>query len=167
MRQSDSSLLSRSRLSLSGRSMTHRFSLYKLRNTERAILFTSLFHAQGRVAVQRIARFSPSEVSLSDCIENAEVPMQVRHRVIHCFYGWRPILDPPQPAIALVDGAAVVLHVRPDPESPRQYERFPFDFLWEEDDYVPQHTRRHETRLRSRSPRRHTQHDGDETSLMA
>jgi hypothetical protein len=93
--------------------------------------------------------------------------MQVRHRVIHCFYGWRPILDPPQPAIALVDGAAVVLHVRPDPESPRQYERFPFDFLWEEDDYVPQHTRRHETRLRSRSPRRHTQHDGDETSLMA
>ena len=96
---------------------------------ERAVLFTSLFHAQEQVEVQRIARFSHSEVSLSDCIEQAEVPMQVRHRLIHCFHGWRPILRPPHPAIVLPDGAAIVLHVRPEPDSPRQHDRFPFDFL--------------------------------------
>ena len=134
---------------------------------ERAVLFTSLYHAREQIAIQRIARFHPSDIRLADCIENAEVPMQVRHRLIHCYYGWRPILDIPHPAIDINDGAAIVLHVRPEPDSPCQQQQYPFDFLWEEDAYVPQHAIRHETRPRSRSPRRHQHGDDDETSLMA
>ena len=131
---------------------------------ERAVLFSSVFHAHQQVAFQRIARFCLSEVHLQECIDNAEVPRQVRQRPIQAFYGWRPILMPPQPRTELRDGAAVVLHVRQAPETIGQYERYPFDFLWQEDDYVPQHTAH---RTRSRSPRRPHQESDDEASLLA
>ena len=107
------------------------------RHFERATLYTMIFHARAQVAIQRIARFSRSPVHLSDCVDYAEVPHQVRHRLIHGYYGWRSIHDHPQPATQLVDGAAIVIHIRPEPDSPSQHEQYPFDFLWENDDYVP------------------------------
>ena len=131
---------------------------------ERAVLFSSVYHAHQQVAFQRIARFCLSELHLQECIDNAEVPRQVRHRPIQAFYGWRPILPPPQPRTAVVDGAAVVLHVRQAPETLGQFERYPFDFLWQEDEYVPQHTSH---RTRSRSPRRHDSASDDEVSCLA
>ena len=137
------------------------------RHFERAVLYTSIYHAQAQVAIQRIARFSRSAIHLSDCIAEAEIPLQVQHRLIHGYYGWRTIHNPPLPAMNLADGAAVVVHVRPEPDSPSQHERYPFDFLWANDAYVPQHTRRPELRPRSRSPRRQVQHENDEASFMA
>ncbi|CAL1158649.1 unnamed protein product [Cladocopium goreaui] len=131
---------------------------------ERAVLFSSVYHAHQQVAFQRIARFFLSELHLQECIDNAEVSRQVRHRPIQAFYGWRPILSPPQPRTAVVDGAAVVLHVRQAPETLGQFERYPFDFLWQEDEYVPQHTSH---RTRSRSPRRQDSASDDDVSFLA
>lgn len=67
---------------------------------ERAVLFSAVYHAPLNVAIQRIARFSLSQVDPVDSLENAEVPDQAWHR-------------PCKDSVILPDGASVVIHVRP------------------------------------------------------
>ena len=132
---------------------------------ERATLFTTIFHAPPAMALQRIARFSLQATYLTDCIENAEVPDQVRHRPIEGYYGWQHVQDPPHPATMFRHGASIVLHVRPLPDEPIQ--QYPFDFLWEDDEYLEQHTRRPRSRSPRRPPRTPPADRGDVTSLLA
>ena len=87
---------------------------------ERAVLFTALYYTQHDIITQRIMRFCDTQIHLQDAINMAEVPIQstmMQERLIRAYYGWRPILRPPEAPIDLIDGASVVLHVRP-PDDP-------------------------------------------------
>ena len=83
---------------------------------ERAVLFSNVFHAPDAVAIQRIMKFSGSTLHLHQCLDTAEVPLQVRHRPIQGFYGWRPIPRETVAPLQLPDGASVVIHIRPEGE---------------------------------------------------
>ena len=84
----------------------------------------------------------------------------MRHRPIAVTYGWRPILDPPHPAIPVQDGAAITINVRPAfDECPAELR----SMYWHPDE-VAHYLQRHD---RSRSPRRDNPEHGDETALMA
>ena len=94
-----------------------------------------------------------------DCIGNAEVPDQVRHRPIHGFYGWRSILKPPQPAVQVPHGESSVAHIRRRDVRASSSDDVR-DALWDGDDPGEAYARS----PRSRSPRR----DQDDTfSLLA
>ena len=128
---------------------------------DRAAIFSVVYYADATVAIQRLARFSMPQITLPDCINAANVPLQVRHRPIQGYIGWIPIRAPPSPPVELRDAASVVLHVRPAIDNQQTIST---------DHFPPAAPRGHDhgsdalPRSRSRSPRRD---QGDESSLMA
>ena len=125
---------------------------------ERAVLFSGVYHAPLQTAIQRIARFSDNQAHLDYCIELSEIPVQVRHRQIQAFYGWRPILRPPEEPVPVLDGASIVVHIRPHDEEPSA---------------ATSHVVSRGSRDRSRSPSRpvnpspQSDHNDDTTSFLA
>ena len=61
-----------------------------------AAIFTNIYHSTERIAIQRLVRFCPYRLHRADVVALAEVPIQVQHRPIQAYYGWRPILDEPE-----------------------------------------------------------------------
>ena len=83
------------------------------------------------MAIQRVVKFSTSPIHLPQCIEAAEVPLQVQHRPIQAFYEWRPIPSAPAEPGQLPDGASVVVHIRPSIDLVRpDHDEGPFGDHW-------------------------------------
>eukprot|EP00435_Cladocopium_sp_Y103_P044546 s1260_g12.t1 len=146
---------------------------------ERATLYTAEYYSPDTVALQRVATFSRSPVSLQYCIDQANIPRQVRHRYIHALYGWQPIGDAPQAPLAIPDGASIVLHIHPPADDPSdRAQQDLLGALWDDDEDEDRPPHPAERFDRSRSPRRrcddseHSWHSSSEepadaTSLMA
>ena len=123
---------------------------------ERAVVLSSIYPAPTQIAIQRSARFTVDHVTRQQCIDLAEIPFSVRHRPIRALHGWRPILDPPHPALLVPDGAALNVVIQPPlPET-----------NWNDDDPSGADADRH-MRSRSRTPPRGVPDDSDSISLMA
>ena len=123
------------------------------RHHERAVVLSAIYEAPDRVALHHIARFTPNQLALVDAIELVEIPDSVRHRRITGLYGWRPLLNPPQPLLDIQNGASLRLQIHPP------IDRQTWTALDTHGDDSP-------SRARSRSPRRHRV-EADESSFMA
>eukprot|EP00435_Cladocopium_sp_Y103_P008964 s985_g2.t1 len=100
---------------------------------ERATLYSTVYYSSQNVAIQRLAVFSQTPVHREYCLDKAQVPRSVRHRPIQVFYGWQPIGPPPQPPLAIPDGASIVVHVRPLADAPSdQPDHQVLGALWDE-----------------------------------
>ena len=134
-----------------------------------AAIFTSVYHSAERIAIQRLVRFSARQLHRDDAIALAEILVQVQHRPIQAYYGWRPILDAPEDPLPIPDGASIVIHVRAlhAPQQPPGSSTDDDAILWEEEGSLTT-GQAEPPRSRSRSPRHQPdEHPDDAASFMA
>ena len=119
---------------------------------ERAVLMIAIYFSHREIATQHHARFTPSQLALTEATDLAEIPLSVRHRDITGMYGWRLLLDAPHQPLDILNGACLCITVHPPEENPPRGSTDEADTSFVRD--------------RSRTPRRSFD-DDDEHALLA
>ena len=129
-----------------------------------AAIFTNIYHSTERIAIQRLVRFCPYRLHRADVVALAEVPIQVQHRPIQAYYGWRPILDEPEAPLPIPNGGSIVVHIRALQEThqPASFNEDAAINTVEDEDMTTSQIG--SARQRSRSPHRQPEEQTDDTT---
>ena len=79
-----------------GSDMWHSCSLCRHLSRGNVQLMTAIYFSHREIATQHHARFTPSQLALTEATDLAEIPLSVRHRDITGMYGWRLTVHPPE-----------------------------------------------------------------------
>ena len=90
-----------------GSDMWHSCSLCRHLSRGNVQLMTAIYFSHREIATQHHARFTPSQLALTEATDLAEIPLSVRHRDITGMYGWRLLLDAPHQPLDILNGASM------------------------------------------------------------